>query len=128
MRWLDSITNQWTWIEQSPEDTGGQRSLVGYSPWGCKESDMTEQLHFTRFVIVFLPRSKHLLISCYSHRPQFGCDFGGQEKKSCHCFHFFPIICFPSFHFICYEVMGLDTTIFDFLMLSLKPTLHLARG
>ena len=25
----------------------GQRSLVGYSPWGCKESDMTEWLHFT---------------------------------------------------------------------------------
>ena len=25
----------------------GQRSLVGYSPWGCKESDMTERLHFT---------------------------------------------------------------------------------
>ena len=23
----------------------GQRSLVGYSPRGCKESDMTEQLH-----------------------------------------------------------------------------------
>ena len=23
-----------------------QRSLVGYSPWGHKESDMTEQLHF----------------------------------------------------------------------------------
>ena len=23
------------------------RSLVGYSPWGRKESDMTEQLHFT---------------------------------------------------------------------------------
>ena len=20
----------------------GQRSLMGYSPWGCKESDMTE--------------------------------------------------------------------------------------
>ena len=25
------------------------RSLVGYSPWGCKESDMTEQLHFMHF-------------------------------------------------------------------------------
>ena len=25
----------------------GWRSLVGYSPWGCKESDTTEQLHFT---------------------------------------------------------------------------------
>ena len=22
----------------------GQRSLVGYSPWGCKELDMTERL------------------------------------------------------------------------------------
>ena len=22
-------------------------NLVGYSPWGCKESDMTEQVHFT---------------------------------------------------------------------------------
>ena len=22
------------------------RSLVGYSPWGCKESDTTERLHF----------------------------------------------------------------------------------
>ena len=25
----------------------GQRSLVGYSPWGHKESDTTEQHHFT---------------------------------------------------------------------------------
>ena len=24
----------------------GQRNLVGYSPWGHKESDMTERLHF----------------------------------------------------------------------------------
>ena len=24
----------------------GRRSLVGCSPWGCKESDMTERLHF----------------------------------------------------------------------------------
>ena len=24
----------------------GWRSLVGYSPWGCKKSDTTEQLHF----------------------------------------------------------------------------------
>ena len=27
-----------------PEKSHGQRSLVGYSPWGCKESDMTERL------------------------------------------------------------------------------------
>ena len=28
------------------EKSHGQRSLVGYSPWGCKELDMTERLHF----------------------------------------------------------------------------------
>ena len=28
-----------------PEKSHGRRSLVGYSPWGCKESDTTEQLH-----------------------------------------------------------------------------------
>ena len=25
-----------------PEEFHGQRSLVGYSPWGCEDSDMTE--------------------------------------------------------------------------------------
>ena len=29
-----------------PGKSHGRRSLVGCSPWGCKESDMTEQLHF----------------------------------------------------------------------------------
>ena len=29
-----------------PGKSHGWRSLVGCSPWGCKESDMTEQLHF----------------------------------------------------------------------------------
>ena len=30
--------------DSSLEDSYGQRSLVGYSPWSCKESDVTEQL------------------------------------------------------------------------------------
>ena len=29
-----------------PGKSHGLRSVVGYSPWGRKESDMTEQLHF----------------------------------------------------------------------------------
>ena len=29
-----------------PGKSHGQRSLVAYSPWGRKESDMTERLHF----------------------------------------------------------------------------------
>ena len=28
-----------------PGKSHGRRSLVGYSPWGCKESDVTERLH-----------------------------------------------------------------------------------
>ena len=29
-----------------PGEFHGWRGLVGCSPWGCKEADMTEQLHF----------------------------------------------------------------------------------
>ena len=27
-----------------PKESHGQRSLAGYSPWGCEQSDTTEQL------------------------------------------------------------------------------------
>ena len=30
-------------FEQTPGDGGGQGSLACYCPWGCKESDTTEQ-------------------------------------------------------------------------------------
>ena len=30
-----------------PRESQGRKSLVGYSPWGRKESDTTERLHFT---------------------------------------------------------------------------------
>ena len=29
-----------------PGKSHGWRSLAGYNPWGCEESDMTERLHF----------------------------------------------------------------------------------
>ena len=29
-----------------PGESHRQRSLVGCSPWGCEESDMTERFHF----------------------------------------------------------------------------------
>ena len=32
-----------------PGEFHGQRSLAGYSPWGCKELDMTEQLTLIRW-------------------------------------------------------------------------------
>ena len=49
----------------------GQRGLVGYSPWGCKESDMTEQLTHTHtythnlfYVGRLLLSSKHFIDTC----------------------------------------------------------------
>ena len=38
-----------------PGESQGQRSLVGYSPWGPKQSDTTERLHFhfLRIIVIF---------------------------------------------------------------------------
>ena len=49
-----------------PGKSHGQRSLLGYSLWGCKESDTTEQLHFHYTAI----QNKHffLLICFLSHK------------------------------------------------------------
>ena len=43
MRWLDGITNS---MDVSLSEVGdGQGGLACCSPWGCKESDMTERLN-----------------------------------------------------------------------------------
>ena len=34
-------------LQYLPGESHGRRSLVGYSPPGCKELDMTERFHFT---------------------------------------------------------------------------------
>ena len=53
IRDMDSIPGKITWRAWQPTpiflpgESRRQRSLVGCSPWGHKESDMTEQLHLT---------------------------------------------------------------------------------
>ena len=42
MRWLDGITDSIDMSEQTPADGEGQGSLACCSPWGHRESDMTE--------------------------------------------------------------------------------------
>ena len=53
-----NIKRTWYWVRAElvtsqptsvllPVKSHGWRSLVGYSPWGCEESDTTERLHFT---------------------------------------------------------------------------------
>ena len=45
MRWLDGTTDSMGEFGQTLGDGEGQESLVCYSPWGCKESDMAERLN-----------------------------------------------------------------------------------
>ena len=39
-----------------PGESHGQRGLVGYSPWGCKESDTTDRLSTTHLIVLQDPR------------------------------------------------------------------------
>ena len=55
MRWLHGITDSITWVWASKLGDG-QGSLVFCSPWGCKESDVTEWLNWTTNKIT--PRKK----------------------------------------------------------------------
>ena len=43
--WEDPLEEAW---QPTTVFLPGQRSLVGYSPWGCKELDMTERLSTTQ--------------------------------------------------------------------------------
>ena len=70
----------------------------------CWQPDVSAFNMLSRFVLAFLSRSKHLLIS-WLHSP-FLCDFGAQEKKICHCFHFSPSVCL--------EVMGPNAMVLVF--------------
>ena len=40
-------------FEQTPGDSEGQGSLACISPWGCKESDTTEQLNNNKYLRVY---------------------------------------------------------------------------
>jgi len=46
--WEDPLEREWLPTPVFlPGEFHGQRNLVGFSPWGCKEPDMTEQLIHT---------------------------------------------------------------------------------
>ena len=70
----------------------------------------------SRLVIAFLPRSKRLFN--FMAAVTICSDFGAQDNKFCHCFHCFPIFC--------HEVMGPDSMIFVFWMLTSKPAFPLS--
>ena len=73
-----------------PRESHGQRSLVGYCPWGHKESDMRSDLACT-----------HIQISLF--REVFLNQFLSFHHSLCHYFTFFyylPII-YSAFLYLC---------------------------
>ena len=80
----------------------GQRSLAGCGPWGRKESDTTERLNFTHFLLyhwgrkwqpipVFLPGESHGQRGLAGHGP-WGCKGldtteVSKQQQQCICFN-----------------------------------------
>ena len=51
-----------------PGESHGQRSLAGYSPWGHKESDMTDQLSTAKYT---MNDTRHTCKSLWKLREKF---------------------------------------------------------
>ena len=69
--WVGKIPWRRKWQPNSvflPGEFHGQRSLVGYSPWGCKELDMTERLILSLGSLPRpIPRTEALTVSTLGH-------------------------------------------------------------
>ena len=67
-----------------PGESHGQRSLAGYSPWGCKKLDITEHFHFHFFpspgASFHLP--PHLKLSPPPSPPPFTHDYQSHHRPS----------------------------------------------
>ena len=82
----------------------------------CRQPDVSAFNTLSVFVLAFLSRSKNLLISwLWLPVPS---DFGVQEKRICHCFHFSPSVD--------HEIMGPDVLVLVFWKLSFKPAFLLS--
>ena len=82
---LQSSSHICTWLLEKPK-------LWIYGPLLAKWC-LCFVIMLSRFIIAFLPRSKHILITCLLSPSS---DFGAQENKICHCSHIdlLYMICF----------------------------------
>ena len=92
----------------------GQRNLAGYSPWGLKESDMTERLHFLSLSFLKLRKS-----TLFAHT-----FFIKNANNFFHIFknHSFPIIWVSSFWNVQHH--NLNYTSLSSLPLGTSPQWH----
>ena len=91
------------------------RKAIALTRWTFVGKVMSLLLNtLSRFIISFLPKSKHLLIPWL--QVTIHSDLGAQENKICHCFHCFPI----------YLPWNDGTGCHDLHILSFKPVFSLS--
>ena len=78
-----------------PGKSHGRRSLVGYSPWGCKDSDMTEWLHFTFRTQPVDCRTHWILRPCSTRVTVPGSYPQPINTLLTHCIHQWKVILYP---------------------------------
>ena len=88
---FESIIQPSLWSNSHPSVTTGKIIALTIRTFVSKVMCLLFNM-LSRFVIYFLPWSKslNLMAAVTVHS-----DFGAQENKICHCFHFFPF-CLPS--------------------------------
>ena len=72
-----------------PGYTHGQRRLLGFSPWGCKEQQRAEHLQIVTITVNVRHVTFQWLIKYLPHCLLYNLDTGGEEKyfypKEIHC-------------------------------------------
>ena len=68
-----------------PGKSHGQRSLVGYSPWGHKQLNMTERLHFHFHFLLYSGKAKEAEGSLFPTNKKWGTwkGFAPWPQRSC---------------------------------------------
>ena len=62
--WVSKIPCNRKWCPTAaflPGKLDGQRSLLGYSPWGCKESDTIDQISTHGYIAILANEIKKIL-------------------------------------------------------------------
>ena len=95
--WLGKIPWRRAWQPAPvflPGESHGQGSLVGYSPWGCQELDMTERLAFSA-PVCFKPCFKVMLVRAGQTESMLSCRLFSKIKPSLYLRQFMGCLPLP---------------------------------